>query len=104
LIIQLPEDQTLVKKRHFELGYHLVAFLDVLGQRDRFRELRLPKNPEEAEAVGKVLRQTAGFVLDLRKAFDEQFQSFEAGATSLMKRHTKQPVRPASDSIVKPQA
>jgi hypothetical protein len=104
LIIQLLEDQTLMQKRHFQLGCHLVAFLDVLGQRDRFRELRIPKNPEEAEAVGEVLRQTAGFVLDLREAFDEQFQSFEAGATSLMKRHTKQPVRPKfvgfSDSFV----
>ena len=93
-----------MQKRHFQLGYHLVAFLDVLGQGDRFRELRLPNNPEEAEEVGEVLRQTAGFVLDLREAFDEQFQSFEAGAISLMKRHTKQPVRPKfvgfSDSFV----
>ncbi len=91
-------------KRNFALGYHLVAFLDVLGQRDRFKELRLPKNPEEAAAVGEVLRQTAGFVLDLRQAFDEQFENFEAGATSLMQRHTKQPVRPKfvgfSDSFV----
>ncbi len=93
-----------MQKRQFKLGYHLVAFLDVLGQRDRFHELRLPQNPEEVKAVGEVLRQTAGFVLDLREAFDEQFQSFEAGATTLMKRHTKQPVRPKfvgfSDSFV----
>jgi hypothetical protein len=68
-----------MKKRKFDLGYHLVAFLDVLGQREKFLALRLPKNQEEAAAVGNVLRQTAGLVLDLRDAFDEQFASFEAG-------------------------
>ena len=93
-----------MKKRNLNLGHHLVAFLDVLGQRERFREIRLPRNPEEATAVGEVLRQTAGFVLDLREAFAEQFWNFEAGATSLMQRHTKEPVRPKfvgfSDSFV----
>jgi hypothetical protein len=43
-------------------------------------------------------------VLDLRQAFDEQFENFEAGATSMMKRHTVQRVRPKfvgfSDSFV----
>jgi hypothetical protein len=68
-----------MEKRNFDLGYHLVAFLDVLGQREKFLALRLPKNQEEAAAVGDVLRQTAGLVLDLRDAFDEQFASFEAG-------------------------
>lgn len=85
------------------MGYHLVAFLDVLGQRDRFRGLHLPKNPEEAAAVGEVLRQTAGFVLDLRDAFDQQFESFEAASTNII-RHTKEPLRPKfvgfSDSFV----
>ncbi len=70
----------------------------------QFRGLRLPKNQEEAAAVGEVLRQTAGFVLDLRQAFDEQFESFEAGVTTMMRRHTEQRVRPKfvgfSDSFV----
>jgi hypothetical protein len=69
-----------------------------------FAELRLPKSPEETATVGEVLRQTAGFVLDLREAFEEQFGRFEAGASSLVLRHTKQPVRPRfvgfSDSFV----
>jgi hypothetical protein len=98
------EQKTPMKEINFDLGSHLVAFLDVQGQRDRFRQLRLPKNPEESAAVGEVLRQTAGFVLDLRQAFEEQFESFEAGATSMMKRHTEQRVRPKfvgfSDSFV----
>jgi DNA-binding winged helix-turn-helix (wHTH) protein len=33
--------------RNLEIGHHLVAFLDVLGQRDKFRDLRVPKNVEE---------------------------------------------------------
>ena len=93
-----------MKTRNFDLGYHLVALLDVQGQRESFRQLRLPKNPEESAAIGEVLRQTAGFVLDLREAFDEQFESFEAGAASMMRRHTQEPVRPRfmgfSDSFV----
>ncbi len=103
-LFRLVEQKTSVKKRNFDLGYHLVAYLDVQGQRDRFRELQLPKNPEEAATVGEVLRQTAGFVLDLRQAFDEQFESFAAGATGMMRRHTQGPVRPRfvgfSDSFV----
>lgn len=92
-----------MKKRHFQLGNHLVAFLDVLGQREKFRALRQPQNPQEAATVGEALRQTAGFVLDLRRAFNQQFKSFEAGCTNV-KRHTKLPVRPRfvgfSDSFV----
>jgi hypothetical protein len=84
--------------------WHLVALLDVQGQRERLGELYLPKSPEDAETIGEALRQTAGFVLDLREAFDEQFENFEAGATSLMRRHTQEPVRPKffgfSDSFV----
>lgn len=92
-----------MKKRHLQLGHHLVAFLDVLGQRDKFRGLHLPKTPEEAATVGEVLRQTAGFVLDLRRVFGQQFKIFEAASTNV-KRHTKKYVRPRflgfSDSFV----
>jgi hypothetical protein len=46
--------------KNFKLGHHLVGFLDVLGQRERFRGLRLPTNAEEDAQVKEVLRQTAG--------------------------------------------
>jgi hypothetical protein len=92
-----------MEKRNFRLGHHLVAFLDVLGQSEKFKQLRLPKTPEEHAEVGEVVRQTAGFVLDLRGAFDKQFQAFEAGSPN-MQRHTKEPLRPnfigISDSLV----
>jgi hypothetical protein len=92
-----------MEKRHLRLGYHLVAFLDVLGQREKFKALHLPATPEQAAAVAEVLRQTAGFVLELRKGFEEHFTIFESTLTNL-KRHTSEPVRPKfvgfSDSFV----
>jgi hypothetical protein len=92
-----------MEQRHLQLGHHLVAFLDVLGQRDRFRDLRQPRTPEESAAVAEVLRQTAGFVLELRRIFGEQFQGFEAGLTNVRKQ-TNTPIRPKfvgfSDSFV----
>ena len=51
----------------------------------------------------EVLRQTAGFVVELRTVFQDQFQAFEAGVP-LIQRHTKQPLCPNfigfSDSFV----
>jgi len=92
-----------MEKRHLRLGHHLVAFLDVLGQRERFKALHLPETPEQVAAVAEVLRQTAGFVLELRKGFEEQFTTFESALTNL-KRHTSEPVRPKfvgfSDSFI----
>lgn len=90
-------------QRHLQLRHHLVAYLDVLGQRERFRRLRQPKTTEEATEVAEVLRQTAGFVLDLRRVFAEQFQWFEAGLVSF-KKQTDASVSPLfmgfSDSFV----
>jgi len=86
-----------------QLGNHLVAFLDVLGQRQRLRALHRPTTLEDKAEVGEVLRQTAGFVLELRDVYDTQFKAFEAGLTNL-KKHTDKPVRPKfmgfSDSFV----
>jgi hypothetical protein len=88
---------------NYKLGHHLVAFLDVLGQRDKFRGLCLPTNAEEEDRVKEVLRQTAGFVVDLRKVFQTQFEAFESGSAK-MRAHTKEPLRPTfvgfSDSFV----
>jgi len=91
-----------MEAKNFKLGHHLVAFLDVLGQRDKFRGLRLPTNTDEEAQVKEVLRQTAGFVVDLRRVFQTQFEVFEKGAG--MRAHTKEPLRPNfvgfSDSFV----
>ena len=53
-----------MEKRTYRLGHHLVAFLDVLGQRDKFRGLKKPSNAQEEDEVKEVLRQTAGFVVE----------------------------------------
>jgi hypothetical protein len=92
-----------MEQRHLRLGYHLVALLDVLGQRDRFKALHLPSTPEDATEVTEVLRQTAGFVMELRGIFGRQFTTFESGLHNL-KQHTNQQVRPKfvgfSDSFI----
>lgn len=89
--------------RNYTLGHYLVAFLDVLGQREKFRALKLPKCPEEHALVGEVLRQTAGFVVELREQFRKQFTEFDKGLTNFHRR-AKEPIRPQfvgfSDSFV----
>lgn len=71
-----------MEQQNYTLGYHLVTFLDVQGQRDRFRELKLPKTPEEHARTQEVLRDTAGFVLRLRDTFRRNFVECEAGILS----------------------
>ena len=45
-----------MEAKNYTLGRHLVTFLDVQGQRERFVELRLPRNAEEEAQVKEVLR------------------------------------------------
>lgn len=71
--------ETAPSVRSFELGWHLVGFLDVLGQREKFRELVIPRTPDEHARVHQVLMETAGFVWDLRSLFQKHFDAFEAG-------------------------
>jgi hypothetical protein len=91
-----------MENNKFTLGHHLVAFIDVLGQRDKFRGLRLPTNADEKALVAGVLADTAGYVLRLRNLFKSQFETFESGLTH--PTLTKQMVRPKfvgfSDSFV----
>ena len=99
----LYRNEPRMEKRMYELGHHLVAFLDVLGQRDKFRGLKKPTNGQEEDEVKEVLRQTAGFVAELRTLFQRQFEIFEAGVPNVQ-RQTKEPLRPSfigfSDSFV----
>jgi hypothetical protein len=65
--------------------------------------LSLPQTEDEHAREAELLRDTAGFVVDLRGEFQRQFEAFEAGA-SRMRAHTKLPLRPNfigfSDSFV----
>jgi len=60
----------------------LVVFLDVLGQREKFKALQLPRNDDEYAKVHQVLKETAGFVSAVRQNFKQRFEDFEAGAVS----------------------
>lgn len=91
-----------MEERTYELGFHLVAFLDVLGQRDKFRGLKMPTNQLEEGEVKEVLRQTVGFVAELRRIFKKQFEVFES--TVSIPRGTDERLSPSftgfSDSFV----
>jgi hypothetical protein len=70
-----------VEQKHYILGHHLVAFLDVLGQRrEQLRQLRLPETPDEETHAKELIKNTAGYVLGLRQLFQTQFEMFEKGA------------------------
>lgn len=70
------------QETNYVLQPHLVAYLDVLGQREKFRHLKMPKTPEEYLAVAEAMKGTVGIVLGLRSSFLKQFEVFEAGATN----------------------
>src|ERR1700740_2058217 len=60
--------------RTFHYGFYCLALLDVLGQRRKLRQLpRLPKQDEETR---KLLAETAGYVLRLRKHLADVFEVF----------------------------
>ena len=84
--------ESAAQERIYVLENYLVAFLDVLGQSDKFEQLRLPKTVEEHAAVQETMRGTVRFISDLRGRFGIQFDAFEAG---LLKDHFHQKVSPS---------
>ena len=75
------------------LGVRLVAFLDVLGQRERFKALHLPTTPDDNAEPEVLLGKQRALCWTLRNTFGTQFTAFEAGLTNL-KKHTNKTVRP----------
>ena len=62
-------------------GYFLVAFVDILGQRAKLRELReIPTRSEDIEATLEILRDTAGAVFALRGAFQTFLRAYQQPA------------------------
>jgi hypothetical protein len=60
---------------HIECRQFLIAYIDVLGQRERLRQLRtLPTTLDEHDEAFTLVRSTAGFVITLRKQFAEFFE------------------------------
>jgi len=57
-------------------GYYFVAFIDIVGQRDRLKQwVKLPSNEVENENVAGILRDTSEYVRELRVKFDEYFEA-----------------------------
>src|SRR5579884_2452455 len=67
----------------FTLGWDIVAFLDVMGQKDKLLELKMPKTEEEKIVTQEALRKTAGFILRLREVYQENYERFQSALRSL---------------------
>ncbi len=55
------------------LTNNLVLLVDVLGQRGKLKGVRFPSNAEEAAELAKLIRDTVGFVEQLRREFRRWF-------------------------------
>lgn len=58
------------------LGYYFVAFIDIVGQRDKLKKLvSLPSNDVEKQEMARILLETSEYVKDLRRQFDSLFNA-----------------------------
>lgn len=58
------------------VGSYFVAFIDIVGQRDRLKQwVKLPSNREENENVARILRDTSEYVKELRLKFADYFRT-----------------------------
>src|SRR5690348_6019332 len=64
----MPPDRT------FHYGFYCVAFLDILGQRRKLRQL--PYLPKEDEETTLLLAETAGYVMRVRGYLHDAFEQF----------------------------
>jgi hypothetical protein len=89
-------------KEKYDFGWYMVAYLDVQGQREKFRKLKVPTTDVEAQAVSEVVLETAGFIDLLRDQMREEFRDFEERISKSWELHESlQPKFTAfSDSLV----
>lgn len=69
-----------MSKEKLELGYHVVAFLDLTGQQKKLEKLsKLPEkhNQEERDEALVLLRQTYGAVNTMRASFNRYLNGFK---------------------------
>jgi len=58
------------------IGYYFVAFIDIVGQRDKLKQLeKLPRNDVEKQRVAHILNETSEYVKELRRQFDALFKA-----------------------------
>jgi len=64
-------------KESFNYSYYLVAFIDVLGQKEAFKDIKdLPTTEEEKKRLMEAHSETALFIDDLRGWFDDFFVAY----------------------------
>lgn len=62
--------------RKIHIGYYFVAFIDIVGQRDKLKQLvSLPSNDAENQDFARILSETSEYVKDLRGQFDTLFRT-----------------------------
>lgn len=65
-------------EKEWVYSHHVVAFLDLMGQRQLFQDLPgVPNTPEGVEELHSVLRKTVGFIEQFRKWFEDMFSVFQ---------------------------
>lgn len=63
------------EKKSLTVGYYLVAFIDILGQKERLNQLAdVPLSPEGRDRSIEVLKETYGAVEGFRQTFENFFQ------------------------------
>jgi hypothetical protein len=62
---------------NWQYNLHVVAFLDVLGQRDAFHKINgVPRDAEGKTQLIEVLKKTIGFVPKFRQGFKDIFERY----------------------------
>ena len=97
----------------WELSCYLVAYLDVLGQTEELLKLkRLPFSSQEKAEALSILRNTAGYVMSLRRFFQDYFEAAsrptgildklprDQRETAKSMRRSEVEIRGVSDSII----
>lgn len=72
--------------KDFNFSYSVVAFIDVLGQKEAFQNInKMPENEEEERVLIQAFKDTAYFIEKLREGFDGCFNSLTEEKESKMK-------------------
>ncbi len=65
------------QQEEYCLGYYIVAYIDLLGQKDYLKKMKnLPNSIQEEEILRENLKKTYGTINGFRKLFDNFFQAF----------------------------
>jgi hypothetical protein len=72
-IIGVRRHKNMKNNTEIPYSFYLVAYVDILGQRAKIRDLRMPLNQEDYDRTLASLKETAGVVLGLRDMFETSF-------------------------------